>query len=147
MDAEAQTMFQNATNLLREVLASEKPHDLLTEHSKDINEAFMVVLDANINAAARAGQNQVAQQLVELRQMTVEVMQAAMTPQERLINQLLSVETAGEATKLLRKNIVHVNPAFVKEVNTLAEQMEKSGRKEMVERLRQVARESASLLF
>ena len=147
MDAEAQTMFQNATNLLRDVLDSEDPRALLTDHSKDINEAFMVVLEANINAAVRAGQNQVAQRMVELRQMTVEVMQEAMTPQERLINQLLSVETAGEATKLLRKNIVHVNPAFVKEVNTLAEQMEKSGRKDMVERLRQVARESASLLF
>jgi GR25 family glycosyltransferase involved in LPS biosynthesis len=147
MDAEAQAMFENAAELLRTVMESADPRAVLTERHKDINEAFMVVIDANINAAARAGQPEAAQKLVELRQLTIEVMQEAMTPQERLINQLLGAESAAEATKLLRKNIAHVNQDFVKQVNELAEQMEKSGRKELVDRLRQVARESASLLF
>ncbi|MBA3469668.1 MAG: hypothetical protein H0T53_08485 [Herpetosiphonaceae bacterium] len=147
MDAEAQAMFEAATELLREVMAAEDPRALLRERHKDISEAFMVVLDANISAAARAGQNEIAQHLSTVRQMTVEVMQELMTPQERLINQLLSVESPAEATKLLRKNIAQVNPEFVKQVNELAEQMEQAGRKEVVDRLRQVARESASLLF
>jgi hypothetical protein len=147
MDAEAQAMFENAAELLRAAMESADPRAVLTERHKDINEAFMVVIDANINAAARAGQPEAAQKLVELRQLTIEVMQEAMTPQERLINQLLGAESSAEATKLLRKNIAHVNQDFVKQVNELAEQMEKAGRKELVDRLRQVARESASLLF
>jgi hypothetical protein len=147
MDAEAQAMFEAATALLRDVMAAEDPRVVLRERHKDVTEAFMVVLDANINAAARSGQSDIAQHLATVRQMTVEVMQEMMTPQERLINQLLSVESAAEATKLLRKNIAQVNPDFVKQVNELAEQMEKGGRKEVVDRLRQVARESASLLF
>ncbi len=147
MDAEAQAMFEAATELLREVMAQEDPRVLLRERHKDISEAFMVVLDANISAAARAGQTEISQHLATVRQMTVEVMQEMMTPTERLINQLLSVDSPSEATKLLRKNIAQVNPEFVKQVNELAEQMEKSGRQEIVDRLRQVARESASLLF
>lgn len=147
LDSEAQAMFEGATALLREVMSAEDPRVLLRERNKDINEAFMVVIDANINAAARAGQNEVAQQLVGIRQMTNEVMQELMTPQERLINQLLAAESPGEATKLLRKNIAHVNSDFIKQVNELADQMDKAGRKELVDRLRQVARESASLLF
>ena len=70
-----------------------------------------------------------------------------MTPQERLINQLLTAESNADATKLLRKNMALVNQDFIKEVNQLAEDMEKSGRKEFVDRLRQVSREAASLLF
>lgn len=147
MDAEAQAMFEGASSLLRDVVQSSDPRAVLSERHAEINEAFFVVLDANINAAARAGQQNVAEQLVALRHVTNDVLQEAMTPQERLINQLLTAESNADATKLLRKNMALVNQDFIKEVNQLAEDMEKSGRKEFVDRLRQVSREAASLLF
>lgn len=147
MDAEAQAIFEKANGLLRDALQAEDPRALLVERHKELSEAFFVVIDANLNAAMRTNQQIIAEQLMLLRQTAAEVLQEAMTPQERLINQLLSAETAGDATKLLRKNMALVNGDFVKEVNELVEQMEKAGRKEVVERLRQVARESASLLF
>ncbi|HEY1012099.1 MAG TPA: CpXC domain-containing protein [Herpetosiphonaceae bacterium] len=147
MDEDAQQMFEAAAGLLREVLEAEDPDAVLREHSSELNEAFLVVLDANLNAAGRAGQNELLETLIDVRQRAIKAIQDAMTPEERLINQLLSAETPAEATKLLRKSVAQVTPAFVKKVNELAEEMDKAGRKEVVERLRQVGREAASLLF
>ncbi len=147
MDNEAQVMFEAATSLLRQAIEAENPRDVLEANREQLNEAFMLVIEANMAAAYRASQAEVAQKLGAIRQQAIEVLEAAMSPQERLLNQLLSAETPGDATKLLRKNMALVTPDFVKEVNAMAEQFEQSGRKEAVERLRQVAREASSLLF
>lgn len=147
MDAEAQALFEGAANLLRSVLQADDPQAVLRERAAEINEAFLIVIDANMAAAARGGQQDVAQQLMQVRDWTLAVLQERMTPQERLINQLLTAESAGDATKLLRKNVGVVDQAFITQVNEMAAEMDQQGRKEFVDRLRQVAREAASLLF
>ena len=147
MDQEAQALFEAATKLLRTVLEADNPRTVLEEQREQLNEAFMLVIEANVAAAVRAGQQAIAEKLIDIRHQTVDVIEASMTPEERLISQLLNAETAGEATKLLRKNMRVVNQEFVQQVNEMIEHMEKSGQKQTVERLQQVAREAASLLF
>ncbi|GIV95824.1 MAG: hypothetical protein KatS3mg057_0481 [Herpetosiphonaceae bacterium] len=147
MDKEAQTLFEEAGAVLREVLFAPDPQAALRERREKINEAFMLVVDANIAAAQRANRAEDVQRLQEIQRLAVEVVQEAMSPEERLINQLLTAESPQESTKLLRANAAKVTPDFVKKVNELAEQMEKGGRKELAERLRQIGREAASLLF
>ena len=147
MDREAQALFEGAAQTLREVLEAEDLRQALTERREQLSEAFLLVVAANRETAQRANRPDMIELLNEIERTAVEVVQESMSPEERFIGQLLSTETPQEATKLLRQNAAKINTDLVKRINELAEEMEKNGRKEMSDRLRQLSREAASMLF
>jgi hypothetical protein len=147
MDREAQALFEGAAQTLREVLEAEDLRQALTERREQLSEAFLLVVAANRETAQRANRPDMIERLNEIERTAVEVVQESMSPEERFIGQLLSTETPQEATKLLRQNAAKINTDLVKRINELAEEMEKNGRKEMSDRLRQLSREAASMLF
>ncbi len=147
LDRQAQEMFEAGSNLLHEILTANDPLAALHAHAAEVGEAFLMVLSANIGAAQRAGQEDIAIQLDALGEAAVNIIQDRLSPEERLINELMLVETPQEATKLLRKNVAKITPDFVKQLNILAEQEEKRSNKPASERLRQLARESGAMLF
>lgn len=147
MDREAQALFEGAAQTLREVLEAEDLRQALTERREQLSEAFLLVVAANRETAQRANRPDMIELLNEIERTAVEVVQESMSPEERFIGQLLSTETPQEATKLLRQNAAKINGDLVKRINELAEEMEKNGRKEMSDRLRQLGREAASMLF
>lgn len=147
LDRQAQEMFEAGSGLLREVLEAEDPRAALSERADRVDEAFLMVLSANVGAAQRAGREDVAAQLNALAEQAVEIIQSRMSPEERFINELMLAETPQDATRLLRKNVAKITPDLVKQLNTLADQEEKRGNKDAVARLRQLARESGAMLF
>jgi hypothetical protein len=147
MDREAQELFEGAANALRAVLEAEDPREALREHREQLGEAFSLVLDANREAAERAGRPDVVERLDQIGQLAVEVVEESLSPEERLIAQLLGAETPQEATRLLRKNAAQVNTDFVKRLNAMAAEMDGNGREEAAARLKQLGREAAALLF
>lgn len=147
MDREAQELFEGAANALRAVLEAEDPREALREHRAELGEAFSLVLDANRDAAERAGRSDVVERLDQIGQLAVEVVEESLSPEERLIAQLLGAETPKEATSLLRQNAAQVNADFVKRLNGMAAEMDGNGREEAATRLKQLGREAASLLF
>jgi hypothetical protein len=147
LDRQAQEMFEAGSGVLREVLGADDPKAALHDHADKIDEGFLMVLSANIGAAQRAGQEQMAALLDELAEESLAIIQSRLSPEERFINELLMLETPQEATRLLRKSVAKITPDFVKQLNALAEQEEKRGNKPAGERLRQLARESGAMLF
>lgn len=147
MDREAQELFEGAAQTLREVLQATDARQALTERRDQLGEAFMLVIAANKDAAQRAGNADIIQRLDEIERLAIEVVQESLTPEERLIGELLSAEKPQDATKLLRQNATKITSDFVKRINELAGEMEQNGRKEMSDRLRQLGREAASMLF
>lgn len=147
MDREAQALFDASASLLREALAATDPERVLRERSDQINEAFMLVVQSNLAAAERSGQNAVAERLRTIERLATQIVEESLSPEDRFISQLLQAETPQGATKLLRQNPAMITPAFVKRLNELADQMDKNGRKPAGERLRQLAREAGVMLF
>ncbi len=147
VDKEAQAIFESSSALLREVLDAPDTKTILEEQSDKLNEAFMMVVSANIEAAHRAGQEDLAAKLEEITMLAVEIIQAKLPPEERLINELLMAETAQESSTILRQNGTLITTDFVKKLNELAEEQEKRGLKDNVSRLRQLAREASAMLF
>jgi len=147
MDREAQELFERAATTLREVLVADDLKAALAERHTQINEAFMLIVASNRDAAERQGQTQIAERLAEIEKLAIDVVQEAMSPEERFISQLLGAETPQASTKLLRQNAAKITPALVKRLNELADEMEQNNRTEVGERLRQLGRESASMLF
>lgn len=147
MDREAQQLFERAATTLREVLQAQDLRAALQQRRDDLNEAFLLVVAANREAAQRANQPDMVARLDEIERLAVEVVQEALSPTDRLISQLLNAESPQEATRLLRQQAALVTTDFVKRLNELADESEKNGRKEIAERLRQLSREATSLLF
>jgi len=147
MDREAQELFEGAANALRAVLEAGDPREALREHRQHLGEAFSLVLDANRDAAARAGRADIVERLDQIGELAVEVVEESLSPEERLIAQLLGAETPQEATRLLRKSAAQVNADFVKRLNAMAAEMDGNGREEAATRLKQLGREAAALLF
>lgn len=147
MDKEAQALFEAGSDLLREVVNVSDPKAVLKEKSHMLNEAFMLVLSANVDAARRAGQEDIAERLEEISYMAIEIIQESLPPEERLINDILLAESPQEASQALRGQSSLVTTDFVKKLNELAEEQEKRGLKDNATRLRQAAREASAMLF
>jgi hypothetical protein len=147
MDKQAQELFEAGAQVLEEVMRAADPAAALRAQREKIDEAFLLVLDANLAAAERAGAAEAVARLTEIRRLALEIAEESLSPEERFINQLLHAEKPQEATKLLRQHPAMVTPAFVKRVNELADQLENDGRKPLGERLRQIGREAGAMLF
>jgi hypothetical protein len=147
MDQQAQELFEVGAKVLAEVMDATDPREALRKHAATLDEAFMLVLETNMGAAERAGRGDVVERLAAIRQMAAEVIEESLTPEERLINQLLQAETPQDATRVLRQHTHMISTAFVKRLNELADDMDKSGRKPFADRLRQLGREAGAMLF
>lgn len=147
MDREAQELFEGAAQTLREVLQAPDLRQALTERRDQLGEAFLLVIAANKDAAMRANQPEIVARLDQIEKLAVEVVQESLSPEERFIGELLSAEKPQDATKLLRQNAAKITPDLVKRFNTLADEMQGNGRQEIGDRLRQLGREAASMLF
>ena len=147
MDKEAQELFEAGASVLKEVFDAPDLAEALRARRDSLDEAFLLVLQANLAAAERAGNAAAIDRLHEIERLAVETMQEALSPEDRFINQLLAAEKPQDATKLLRQNPAMITGPFVKRLNELADQMEQDGRKPLGERLRQLGREAGAMLF
>jgi CpXC protein len=147
MDKQAQEMFEAGATVLEQILAAPDPAAALRERGDKIDEAFLLVLQANAAAAQRMGNTQAVERLAEIERLAISIAQESLSPEERFINDLLSAEKPQDATKMLRQNPRMITADFVKRLNQLAEQMEGDGRKPLGERLRQLGREAGAMLF
>jgi hypothetical protein len=147
MDKQAQELFEAGAQVLKLAMDADDPAEALRAHHDQIDEAFLLVLDANLAAAQRAGAADAVARLAEIRRLAVEIAQEALSPEDRFINELLQAEKPQDATRLLRQNVAMITPAFVKHLNELADQFESDGRKPLGERLRQLGREAGAMLF
>jgi hypothetical protein len=147
MDKQAQELFEAGAAVLTRIVQADDTLEALRANPEQIDEAFFLVLQANMVAAERAGNTQAVERLAEIERLAAEVAQESLSPEDRFINQLLAAEKPQDATKLLRQNPAIITSAFVKRLNELADQMEGDGRKPMGERLRQLGREAGAMLF
>jgi hypothetical protein len=147
LDKEAQAMFEAGSNLLQAALDAPDPKAVLQERGDQIGEAFLMVLSATMESAHRNNQADLLERLSTIEKLAVEVIQERLSPEERLINELMMAETAQQRSQIMRQHATLVTTEFVKNLNALADEHEKRGLKENAAGLRQVAREAGALLF
>lgn len=142
-----QEQFEADMTLLNEIRAEADLAAALRARTARISKSFLDFLDAKLDVAQGTGDTDGAAQLAEIRRLATQIGEEALSPEERFIDELLHAETPQAATKLLRKNPTKVTTDFVKQLNELADQYDSDGRKPDSERLRQLGREAAAMLF
>lgn len=147
IDKQAQELFDAGTTVLQAALDADDPEPVLRANVDKLSEAFMLVLDANQQAAERAGALDVVERLDAIRALTLDIVRESLSPEDRLLDDMLRAESQQEASGLLHQNRAMVSTAFVKRINKLADQLDQDGQKEVSERMRQLGREAGAMLF
>lgn len=147
IDRAAQEMFERGSALIDAVLATPDPVAALRERAVEVDEGLLTVISASIAAARHAGSDDLVKQLEALADAAQDIINSRLSPEDRLINELLAQETTVEATRLLRKNMTRITPELARRLNERAAEEEKRANQADAERLRQLAREASALLF
>lgn len=132
VDRATEAALQNAAELLRQILRAEDPRAAVRERLDKIDEAFLVVLAANIAQAKEQGYQDVADTLRDLYDFILDQIEEQMPPQARVINRLLRTETAEERARVLEAAGDAADGDLVKVLKTIAEDARAQGQTQLV---------------
>ena len=131
-----QTMVQQVQQVLQEVLQSTDPVAKLREFADYIDENFLNVLAANIQAAQRNNSTAAARRLQQIYEQAMAIVQESMPDEMRLLNQLISAPDKATTNKLLQENRKFLTKEFVETLKELEGQMREGSRPEIADRLK-----------
>ena len=131
-----QTVVQQVQQVLQEVLQATDPVAKLREFADYIDETFLNVLAANIQAAQRNNSTAAARRLQQIYEQAMTIVQESMPDEMRLINQLISAPDKATTHKLLQENRKFLTKEFVDTLKELEGQMREGKRPEIADRLK-----------
>jgi hypothetical protein len=137
-DEEARAAMQRANELLRTILRAEDPEAVARQHLDEINDAFFVVLSANIQRAEAENRQDLAQALKQTADMIVGLMQERLPPEIRLINQLLSAPYPDGTRQMLEAQRELLTPEFMMALDQILAELEQAGDTELAGHVRQI---------
>jgi len=138
MDAAAKQAISQATELLRAALESDNPESLLRERVGDINEAFFIVLSANMQAAQQADQQDAAEKLARLGEIALQLLQEATPPEIQFLNRLMTAAYPDETETILAENRDMVTAELLNAMSIIAEDLQKQGKPTAADKLRNI---------
>ena len=131
-----QAVAQQVQQILQEVLQATDPEAKLREFAEYIDENFLGVLAANIQAAQRNNSLAAARRLQKVYEQAMAVVQESMPPQMQLLNQLLTAPDKAALNQLLQEHRNLLNREFVETLKELEGQMRQSNRQEIADRIK-----------
>lgn len=102
MDAEAKQAVERAARQLEEILQADDIEKAVEERFHELDEAFLVLLSANLQAAKEQKREDVAALMERIYEKVVTLAESRLPPEMQLINQLLRTPSADERAALLR---------------------------------------------
>jgi hypothetical protein len=146
LDKAAQVALQQAAELLKEVLRSQDPEKLLRERLEQINDAFFMILGANIQEAQGRGQQDVVEALQRIAEITFSLLEEQMPPEVRFINQLLQASYPDGTRQIMEDQTAMLTPQLLEMMEVTAQQLHRSGRPKSALRLEQIKEQAQTLL-
>jgi hypothetical protein len=146
VDAEMQQAGEEAAALLQEIVDSDDVEEAVRERLALIDEVFMSILAANIEAAEQAGRSEDVERLQQVGNALMKVIQESQPPEIRFINQLLSADYPQGTQALLEENEALLQPQLLKVMDMIHEDLLESEREELAQRLAQVRQQAAGLI-
>jgi LPS O-antigen subunit length determinant protein (WzzB/FepE family) len=147
LDQELQAQLEAAANLLREVIVADDLSAVLRDHLAQLDDAFTMVIEANLDNARRARRDDIVERLEAIRATAQQVRDEALTPEERFIRELLAAETPQAATRRLRQSPAQITTALVRRMNELVDTLAGQGKADEADLVRRLAREAGAMLF
>ena len=145
-DLKIAAALQRAADLLREILQSQDREATVREHLREIDDIFFAVLSANIAQAEEKDQKEIADDLRQVGDLSLELLQESAPPEIRLINQLMQAEYPEGTKKVLEKNATQVTAELIKVMDLIAENLQQGGRNEAARHLSDIRAQAATMV-
>ncbi len=110
IDQQTQVVLQRAADTLRVILNSEDIDAAIRPRLDQIDDTFMAVLQANIQAAQQHNDERTAERLQLVLQKMMEILRDSAPPQLRFINDVMTTETDEEARGIDRRARAGIRP-------------------------------------
>jgi hypothetical protein len=148
VDQQAQMALQEAAALLRVLLSSPNPDELIQENLGAIDYTFLQLLTANIQEAARRGDVSGSSKLKDIYNRVIAALQANMPPELQFINELLSAPSDDAARQMVVQQARSFGRSLLEAMDAVEQQLAGSGNGSpaLLERLALVRQEAVNVL-
>jgi hypothetical protein len=146
LDAAAKAALDERADLLRELVTAENLDQAVRDHLEDLDETFLGLLDANLQAAKQANQKATFDRLQAVAEAISRAIAATQPPEVRFVNTLLSVQYPDETRKVLDANRKALSPQLIAWMQGVAEDLKQNGRADAAEQLGKVIEQARELV-
>jgi len=146
LDAQAQAAIERRAATLRELMLSENLEPAARQHADALDDLFLGVLSAEMQAAQQAGDNRAYERLRQVASAALNVIQEGQPPEVRFLNALLSVQYPDQTRALLERNRQALDPEFLHWLGTIVVELREDGRGESAAHLTQVIAQARELM-
>ncbi len=126
---------QEAVQVLQDILGAASVEEGIQRNAGRINDTFMMVLAANIQAAEERKDLMASARLKQVREAVMKLVQSSAPPELQFVSSLLQRESLEEAQKLLDAQGGQYGPAILDLMDALLEDLEARGETRISERL------------
>ncbi len=141
-----QNAAAQAQEVLQAVLESTDPAATMSENADLIDENFLGLLAANIQRAEQNNAAGAAKRLRKIYELALEVAQSQMSPELKLVNDLLNASDQGARRKLLEENRSLLNRDFLEALKQLEEDFRQRQSDDVADRLKSIRAQAALML-
>lgn len=144
--ATQQNTAAQAQEILQAVLEAPDAAAAIREHADLIDENFLGLLAASVQRAEQNKAAAAARRLRKIYDLAMEVMQEQMSPDLRLINDLLNAADQGARRKLLEENRSLLSRDFLEALKQLEEDFRQRQGADVADRLKSIRGQAALML-
>jgi len=145
LDEQDRQAVEEATELLQQALENDDPQAFIRNNIDQVDNLFMNILMANLQAAEGAGETAAVEQLTKISDAVAAVILESQPPEIQFVNQLLSAEYPNGTLALLQENRQRIGDQLLEVMRLLAEDLGKRGREETAQRMIQIREQASGL--
>ena len=146
IDQQTQAVLQRAADTLRVIVNSEDIEAAILPRMDLIDDTFLAVLQANIQAAEQSDDQLSADRLKLVMQKVLEVLRNSAPPPIKLINDVMTAESEDEAWQLLEERAPTFGPELLDLMDAIAADLADGGQEAEANRLRTLRDRAAALV-
>lgn len=137
-NATQQEMVQQMQQILQDVLQADDTAAKLREYGDVIDEGFLSMLAANIQAAQRNRATAAARRLQQVYEQALVILREQMPEEMRLLNEMIAAPDKAALTQLLKENRAKFTKEFLASMQEVEGQLRDANRKEIADRLKSI---------
>lgn len=146
IDEQTQAVLKRAVETLRIISSSEDVDAAISARLDQLDDTFLAVLQANIQAAEQAGDTRSAERLELVLERVMAAMRESAPPQIRLINDLVNADTDEEARQLLAEHAPTFGPELVEIMDAIQADLDEHNQPGSARRMRELREMAAQLV-
>jgi len=146
IDAEMQREAEETDQLLQKILDSEDPERAIRANLDQVDDLFLNVLSNRLRAAEQLGRSDEVERLRQVGDILMKLVLENQPAEVQFINQLLNAEEPDGTAALLQANRQQITPRLLEMMRLVSEELNKSGRLEVAQRLTRIREQAAALL-